>query len=129
MSVLDGGTLQPVPPNAPSATQIQRLNDVINTINSMLKTQVFSDATSRRMLIGYQANGWGSGKDFGIKVSVPGVDVLKANDDQLLFKMDISTWYFYDPNSRNNFMQLGVLPDGTGGFAVADVGKNVSEGF
>ena len=126
---LSGGYLQRVPPNATSQQQAVILNNVIDRLNQMLKSQVFSDGQTKRMIIGYQPNGWGDGKDFGMKISVPGVDVTKAKDSELLFKMDMATWYFYDPETRKNFMQMGVLPDGEGGWAVAKDGFNVQDAF
>lgn len=127
---MQGGTLQNIPPNASREEQTAALNDVINRLNGMLKQQVFSDGTTKRMIIGYQKGGWGDGKDFGIKVSIDGVDVSKATDSQLLFKMDLQTWFFYNPNDSNhNVAQLGILPDGNGGVAVAKPGYDVGDAF
>jgi hypothetical protein len=126
---LDGNYLQRVPGGADLQQVIGVLNDVVNVLNNQLQQQIFSDGTNKRMIIGYQPSGWGAGKDFGIKVSAPGYDVTTATDAQLLFKMDLQTWYFYDPKTSKNFMQFGILPDGTGGWVVAETGHDVSEGF
>lgn len=126
---MQGGTLQNIPPNASREEQTAALNDVINRLNALNKAQIFSDGTTKRMLIGYQKNGWGEGKDFGMKVSIEGVDVSKATDSQLLFKMDLTTWYYYDPTTNKNVVQLGILPDGKGGVAVAKTGNNVEDAF
>lgn len=126
---LAGGYLPPVTPGSSQEVQIKALNDVIARLNGLLKTQVFSDGQNKRMIIGYQQNGWGTGKDFGIKISRAGIDVLTATDDQLLFKMDMETWYFYDPDDGRNFMQLGIMPDDTGGWAVAKTNKTVADIF
>lgn len=127
---MQGGTLQNIPPNASREQQMAALNDVINRLNSLTKSIVFSDGQNKRMLIGYQKNGWGDGKDFGIKISIDGVDVSKASDSQLLFKMDMQTWFFYNPDDSNhNVMQLGILPDGQGGIAVAKPGQDVGNAF
>jgi len=126
---LSGGYLPPVTPGSSQEVQIRALNDVINRLNTLLKTQVFSDGTTKRMIIGYQANGWGAGQDFGIKVSQAGVDVSSATDTQLVFKMDLATWYWYDPSSGKNIVQIGVLPDGTGGQAIAKAGFSVNDAF
>lgn len=127
---MQGGTLQNIPPNASREEQTAALNDVINRLNGLLKQQIFSDGQTKRMIIGYQKGGWGEGKDFGIKVSIDGVDVTKASDSQLLFKMDLQTWFFYNPNDSNfNVAQLGILPDGSGGVAVAKPGYNVEDAF
>jgi len=126
---LNGNTIPYIPPQATQQQQIASINRVIDIINGFQQKIIFSDATNRRMLIGYQKDGWGAGKDFGMKVSKPGVDVLDANDADLLFKMDLETWYFYDPETSINFMQIGVLPDGTGGQFVANKGVNVVDAF
>jgi len=93
---MDGGTLQNLPPNATQEQQVAVLNDVINRLNQLLKVQIFSDSTNKRMLIGYQKDGWGTGEDFGIKVSLEGVDVTEATDEQLLFKMALAQWTWRD---------------------------------
>lgn len=126
---MDGGTLRPLPPTASREQQIAAINDMVGRLNNMLKSQIFSDGTNKRMLIGYQKDGWGPGKDFGMKVSIEGVDVTAATEQQLLFKMDLGTWYFYDPESHNNFMQMGILPDKTGGWAVAKEGMDVKDAY
>lgn len=126
---LDGGFLQPVPPNAPLNVQNIALNDVINRLNSLLKTQVFSDGTSKRMLIGFQENGWGAGKSFGIKISQEGVDVMKASDDELLFKMDLETWDWYDATAGTNPIRIGKMPDGSYDIVVSPPGSNVDDAF
>lgn len=128
-TAMDGGSLYPVPPNASNSQQITAINQIINQLNRMLKTQYYSDGQTKRMLIGYQKDGWGTGKDFGIKVSIPGVDVSTASDTQLLFKMDVETWYWYDETTGKNYMQVGKMPNNSGGIAVAKPGKNISEIF
>ncbi len=55
---MSGGALQRIPPNANNEDQIRVLNDVVDRLNSILKTQVFSDGTSKRMILGYQKDGW-----------------------------------------------------------------------
>ena len=46
----------------------------------------------------------------------------------VLFELVGSTWYWYDPtNNGANVMQVGLLPDGTYGWAVATPGNSVSE--
>lgn len=134
---LDGGWLQNIPPNATPQAQNAALNDVINRLNTLLKTQVFADASNRRYISGFQQGGWPGG-DFGMKISKPGIDVMTATTDQLLFSWDFTTGhtyhyggtdFWYDPSTLKNYMQEGVMPDGTGGWAVADVGHDVSEGF
>jgi len=126
---MQGGTLQRVPPNATQQQQITILNDVIDRLNNLLKTSVLSDGTSKRMIFGYQKDGWGPGKDFGIKISIEGVDVTEATDAQLLFNMDMETWSWYTPDGQYNHTQIGTLPDGTGGVDVAATGQNVADAY
>lgn len=141
---LAGGYLQPLPGAATVEQLTAALNGVINTLNQQLQTQVFSDGTNKRFLYGYQATGWPGG-NFGLKISLPGFDVTTATNAQLLFSWDFTTgnqWryggdeyiyggtnFWYDPASVKNYMQEGILPDGTGGWVVADVGNDVSDGF
>lgn len=90
---LNGGQLQTIPGGATVSQIITVLNNVINQLNDQLETQIYSDTSSKRMLIGYQKGGWDSGaSDFGIKISLPGVDVTTAADTDLLFSMGLSTW-------------------------------------
>lgn len=103
------------------------LNQVIDFINSSQRTTIINDGTTNRYLIGYQKDGWGAGKDFGIKVSKPGIDVTEASDDDLLFKNDFATEFWY--NDTNNYRQDGLLPDGRYGFAIAAPGNDVQDGF
>jgi hypothetical protein len=119
---MQGGTLQNIPPGASLQQQINALNDVINTLNALLKTQVFSDGSVKRMLFGYQKDGWGSGKNFGIKISTDGVDVTKASHAQLLFSMDLETWQWFDPKGGRNFVNIGNRTVGTYGFEMSKPG-------
>jgi hypothetical protein len=144
---MEGGWLNAIPPNATPQVQIKAINDVIGRLNDLLRTQVFSDGTVKRMLFGYQQNGWGPDKNFGIKVSIEGVDVTTASDEQLLFKMAMDEWTWRNAdgqlveifdiadgkhdyyNSDKNYMRSGVLPNGIGGVAIVKPGKNVDEAF
>lgn len=120
---LDGGTLNTLSPNASQEDIVTSLNDIIRRLNTMLKAQVFSDGENKRMIIGYQKDGWGEGKDFGIKVSVEGVDVTTANEAQLLLSFDLETWFYYEGGI--NIGQIGKLPNGVIGEAWAKVGEGV----
>ena len=146
---MDGGSLQNLPPNATNEQQTAVLNDVINRLNSLLRTQIFADSTNKRMLIGYQKDGWGVGQDFGIKVSIEGVDVNVATDEELLFKMGLEKWTwrdnegtlvkdfdiaggvetFYDPADGTDIGKQGILPNGLGGSAWAKDGESVTDAF
>ncbi len=126
---MDGRSLFPIPPNANNTQQIDAINRIIEQLNGMLKTQSYSDGTTKRMLIGYQKDGWGTGRDFGIKISIPGVDVTKATDTQLLFKMDMESWYWYDATTTKNSIRIGKMPDNSYDVIVAPPGSNVSDAF
>ena len=76
------------------------------------------------MIIGFQKDGWGPGKDFGIKVSRDGIDVTSATDDQLLLSFDLETWYYYQDGV--NVGQIGKLPNGMIGEAWAKKGESVA---
>lgn len=116
---MDGGFLPPIQPNATREEQIKVMNDVINRLNASLETNILSDGTTKRMLFGYQAGGWKNGTvDFGIKISMEGIDVTQASSEQLLFSMDMATWRWFDPTSRN-FVNIGLRSIGTHGFEMA----------
>lgn len=120
---LDGGTLNTLAPNASQEDIVASLNDIIRRLNTMLKAQVFSDGENKRMIIGYQKDGWGPGKDFGIKVSVEGKDVTTADDTELLLSFDLETWFYYQDGV--NIGQIGKLPNGVTGEAWAKTGESV----
>jgi hypothetical protein len=48
-------------------------------------------------------------------------------DSSLLFKIVNGTLYFYDKDTSVNYMQIGVLPDGSTGMAVAKSGYSVGD--
>lgn len=56
--------------------------ELINKSNQ--QGQSVGDGTNERVITGYQKDGFGTGKDYGIKVSQDGVDVRTASDDQLV---------------------------------------------
>lgn len=121
---MSGGYLQPLSPDASKEQQTAVLNDIIARLNNMLKSQVFSDGDNKRMLIGYQKDGWGAGKDFGIKVSMEGVDVASASDEQLLFSMDLISWVWF--TNGNPQVLVGAAPDDNrAGVWVTKPGQNV----
>lgn len=124
---LNGNTLPYVPPSASVQQQIAAINRIIDIINAFQQSIVFADSKNKRMLIGFQKDGWGPGNDFGIKVSIPGVDVTTATDAQLLLKFDLQTWFYYQ--NGVNIGQVGVLPDATTGEAWAKVGQSVPAAF
>mgnify|MGYP003433784656 CR=1 FL=1 len=124
---LDGGELQRLAPTATKDEQTATLNSVIDRLNALLKTQIYSDGQSKRLIIGYQKDGWGLNKDFGIKVSIEGVDVTKATDEQLLIKFDLETWFYYEDGI--DVGQVGKLPNGRSGEAWSKDGESVSGAF
>lgn len=125
--LLDGGALPPVPPNANNQQQIAAINSIVDRLNKQMKSIYFSDSQTRRVFIGFASTVSGAGNDFIFKISQVGVDVATATDSQLLFKMDMDTWFWYDANTGKNVMQVGKLEDGEYGWDVALEGYNVSE--
>lgn len=127
---MQGGTLQNVPGAASRDEQITALNDVINRLNSMLKSQTFSDGKNKRYINGYFPGGWPGG-DFGMKISLPGYDVTTATADQLLFSWDYTTntQIFYDPTTRKDIGIQGILPNNLGGSAWANENESVKDAF
>ena len=127
---LDGGTLRRIPPNATVEEQINALNEVIEKLNALLKTQIFADNTSKRYLSGYYQGRWPGG-DFGIAISREGEDATTVDFDQLLYAHDFTTGteYFWDPIGDRQWGQQGKLPDGTYGFAIANEGDSIEDGF
>lgn len=123
---LQGNELQLLDANSTKDEQIARLNDIIRRLNELLKTQVFSDGNNKRMLFGFQKDGWGEGKDFGMKISIEGVDVTSATEDQLLFNMDMDRWMWL--NNGIPFSLMGQAPDESrSGFWIADDGIDVRD--
>ncbi len=60
---------------------------------------------------------------------VNGVAYYYDTDGSLLLKIEAGTLFFYDKNTEDNYMQAGVLPDATTGWAVASAGNEVADGF
>jgi hypothetical protein len=87
-----------------------------------------SDGSRQLFFIGYQKGGFPAG-DVGMKVARPGGDAFNDPLNQLLFYWDFSTGtqYFNDPVTGINYEQNGILPDGSGGFALARNGFNVAD--
>lgn len=54
------------------------------TNNSVAQGRVISDGTNNRILVGYDKDGFGTGNDYGIKVSKPGYDVLTTGDSNII---------------------------------------------
>lgn len=107
---LQGGMLQRVPPNAPRDIQIAVLNDIVDRLNAQQKTVTLSDTTTRRWMNGYQSGGFGD-SDFGTKISRPGVDVVSATDEELVFLDDQQTRTYRDTEG-NLVLKEGLLPNG-----------------
>lgn len=66
-------------PNTPTNTDG---NEVIN--KGTQQGYLVSDGTNNRVLVGFQRDGFGDGKDYGIKVSQEGFDVNSASEDELV---------------------------------------------
>ena len=73
----------------------------------------------------------GGNKSIQIGLLTDGKEGLQFLDDTgfVVAEFTGSTWYWYDKSSGKNIMQIGLLPDGTYGWAVAAPGYNVADGF
>jgi len=60
------------------------LNQNFDVIDDQDLTKIINNGTTPTILFGYQAGGF-NGLDYGLKVAKPGVDVIHATDDQLVF--------------------------------------------
>lgn len=118
---LDGGTLNTLAPNATQEDTIASLNDIIRRLNSMLKTQVYSDSESKRYVQGFAADRWPGG-DFGIALSKPGDNVFDVDFEDLLYAWDFSTntQYYYDIDSGKIALMVGQMEDRNMAFKTFD---------
>jgi hypothetical protein len=91
---------------------------------SPLQLSLFSDGTTNRYEIGYLTNGWGTGKNVGVKASKQGVEVSTATDVGLTYKDDFTTKTWYD-NTVPRILE-GLLPDGSYGMWVSKPGVDVT---
>ena len=58
-----------------------------------------------------------------------GLQIADQNGN-VLFEMNGSTWYWFDPNNGYvNNMQIGLLPDGSYGMVVATPGNSVQDAY
>lgn len=105
-------------PDVPVQSATSRVNP--NQIPSGVTrgTQTFMNTDGSYMTTGLIPDG---GTDFGI--------AFFDNSGTLISKITASTQYVYDKTTGKNIMQIGKLPDGTYGWAVAKVGSNVKDGF
>lgn len=81
-------------------------------------TQTYANTDGSYMTLGLIPDG---GTDFGIAFFDP--------DGTLISKVTSVTQYVYDKTTGKNIMQIGKLPDGSYGWAVAKVGNDVKDGF
>ncbi len=134
---MQGGFLRPLPPTASKDDQTSVLNDIISRLNDLLQAQIIADDTTKRYIQGYSPGRWPDG-DFGIAISAESQDVLTAEFENLIFAWDFTTnkqyirggtQYYYDPRTGVNHTQIGTLPDGTGGVAVAAEGEEVADAY
>lgn len=54
---------------------------------------------------------------------------LTDSNGFISFVMNGSTWSWYDANTGKNIMQIGLLPDGTYGMAIAKYNIDVGSAF
>jgi hypothetical protein len=106
---LTGGTLSRLSPNSTREEQIAVLNSIIDHLNGLLKSQVFSDTSHKRYINGYLPGGWPGG-DFGMKISAPGNDVTDPHA-QLLYYWDYTTNIQVIYNNNIPTILQGSAPD------------------
>ena len=132
-----GGTLRPLPPNASKDEQTAVINDIVDRLNDQLKTQIFTDGSTKRFIQGYSQGRWPGG-DFGIAISDEGDDVTTADFNDLIFAWDFTTnkqyirggtQLFYDPVTGLDVGQQGILPNGKNGQAWSKDGESVNGAF
>lgn len=86
------------------------------------------DGSNNRIVVG-----GADGSEVGLG-NIPGTDnengiFILAPNGKLSMKIVGGTFYAYDPTTGLNTVQMGILPDGTGGIAGANQGFNVADGF
>lgn len=64
-----------------------------------------------------------------ISKSTSTTDFKYDTSGNLIFKNDGQTQFVYDETTGKNIIQIGKLPDGSYGWAVAKVGNNVADAF
>lgn len=72
-----------IQPGTPLEDNLARINDNFKAIDDENRTKIIRDGDTPRVLIGYQKDGFGTGSDYGIKVSQDGYDVTTATASQL----------------------------------------------
>ena len=78
------------------------LNGNFQEIDNKFRTNVIKDKTGTpRVLIGEQKDGFGTGDDYGIKVSQAGNDVTTASDDKLVMSSAFNMFKIADSGSTN----------------------------
>lgn len=87
------------------------------------------DGTNNRITVGSsQGASVGMGTIPGDETGQVGFFATDIDGD-LLFKVVNGTYYFYDKTTNKNYMQIGILPDGTTGWAIAAPNTNVADGI
>lgn len=74
-------------------------NELINKNNQ--QGNIVGDGTQQRVLTGFQKDGFGDGKDYGIKVSQEGFDVRTATDDQLVMSSGFNMFKIVDTGTAS----------------------------
>ncbi len=120
--------IESVPPQVSDVNELLPiLQRMVDYINSAQRTTIINDGVTNRYLIGYQKDGWGQGKDFGIKISKENVDVTSASDADLVYKSDFTSEYYYEAGLE--YMRIGKLPNGQGGIAIVKPGVNLPDAY
>lgn len=97
-------------PDSPMSDILAYINQNFDVIDSQDRTKIIKNGSTPTLLLGYQKNGF-NGKDYGLKISKPGVDVTTATNDQLIFNSSQNVFKVRQSGTYNF-----VVPDGSGGY-------------
>lgn len=76
----------------PLADNLARINDNFKAIDDENRTKIIKEGDTPRVLLGYQADGFGTGQDYGIKVSQNGSNVLDAPASDLIMSSQFNNF-------------------------------------
>lgn len=79
-------------PDGQEITNVKKLSGESSFYSSPSVGEIINDGTNDRVLIGYDKDGFGTGEDWGIKVSQAGYDVKTAADNKLIMSSAFNTF-------------------------------------
>ena len=97
----------------------KQANENFRLLSNEDRTKLIKDDSgTERLLTGYQQGGFSNGS-VGIKLSQPGVDVLSATDEQLIFSSDFNMFKIVD-KLEFTIDEFSVSTGSSGGFNGAE---------